>query len=335
MGLRSKVNVSIFFWWSTSAHSCHCPNNISSQEKEKILSTTPSPPFFMQALQRLGETNNMTSDLQRATARYVTEEHLHFKAGYLAEAQQAETGATQPHFLHQDALGQHRALVAAPSPNSSHQHQQHHHHQQQNTGSSSELLLSTGGSAPAQDLATQHLIQAALARHQAGSPTGTAVPASSTLYQQQQEALSAVGGGVPVSDTNSALLQRLASPALAAYWQAHTLTELMSRGGVTSDPSNQTSASELAAIAAAAAAATTSSSSLPLSSSSEDQRHLGKGGGRGMGIHPSHHHHHHQQAHQQHKESQQWAQHTDDSSHHHGSMLPETCLPGDLSRGNS
>ncbi|GFR68809.1 zinc finger and BTB domain-containing protein 40 [Elysia marginata] len=293
-----------------------------------------------QALQRLGETQ-MTSDLQRAT-RYATEEHLHFKAGYLAEAQQAEAAATQPHFLHQDALAQHRALVAASSPTpSSHQHQQHHHHQQQNAASS-ELLLSSGGPASAQDLATQHLIQAALVRNQAGSPSSTTVAASSSLYQQQ-EALSAVGGGVPVSDTNSALLQRLTSPALAAYWQAHTLTELMSRGGVTSDPSNQTSASELAAIAAAAAA-TTSSSSLPLSTSSEDQRHLGKGGGRGSGIHAPHHHHHHQQAHhhhhqqqqhQQHKESQQWAQHADDPSHHHGSMLPETCLPGELSRGNS
>lgn len=289
-----------------------------------------------QALQRLGETQ-MTSDLHRA-ARYATEEQLQFKTGYLSEAQQAETAATQPHFLHQDALAQHRALVAASSPTSSSHHQQHHHHQQQqNTSSSSELLLSSGGPASAQDLATQHLIQAALVRHQAGSPSSSTVAGSSSLYQQ--DTLSAVGGAVPVSDTNSALLQRLTSPALAAYWQAHTLTELMSRGGMTSDPSNQTSASELAAIAAAAASATTSSSSLPLTSSSEDQRLLGKGGGRGSGLHASHHQHHHQQPHhhqqQQHKDSQQWAQHADDTSHHHGSMLPETCLPGELSRGNS
>ncbi|GFN87730.1 endonuclease-reverse transcriptase [Plakobranchus ocellatus] len=288
-----------------------------------------------QALQRLGETNTMT-DLQRATARYVTEEHMQFKAGYLAEAHQADSGIGQPHFLHQDALTQHRALVTAASPTSSHQHQQQQHHQQ-TIGSSSALLLSSSGSSTsAQDLATQHLIQAALVRHQAGSPTSSAVPASSSVYQQQQqhEALATVGA-VPASDANSGLLQRLTSPALAAYWQAHTL-ELMSKGSVTSDPSNQTSASELAAIAAAA----TSSSSSSLTS--EDHRHLGKGGGRGSGIHPSHHHQHQHHQHQQqqqhhhHKESQQWVQHTDpESGHHHGSMLPETCLPGDLGRGNS
>ncbi|RUS89909.1 hypothetical protein EGW08_002350, partial [Elysia chlorotica] len=322
-------------------------------EQVQIVKYMTFPCFFYitVALQRLGETTAMTSDLQRATARYVTEEHLHFKAGYLAEAQQqAEAGGTtQPHFLHQDALAQHRALVAASSPTpASHHVSQHHHHHQNAGSSSSELLLASAGSTSAQDLATQHLIQAALARHQAGSPSGQAVP----VYQQQE--------AVPVSDNNSALLQRLTSPALAAYWQAHTLSELMSRGGVTSDPSSQTSASELAAIAAAAAAATTTSSStLPAlssssSSSSEDQRHLGKGGGRVGGIHPSHHHHqhhhhhqyqqhhhhhqqqqtHHQQQHQ-HKESQQWAQHPEDASqhhHHHGTMLPETCLPGDLSR---
>ncbi|CAL1533708.1 unnamed protein product [Lymnaea stagnalis] len=269
-----------------------------------------------QALQRLGESNAISSaDLHRSSsARYLSEDRAQLKSDYLqSEQNSSEQASGNAHFLHQDLLAaQHRALVAASSSNQS---------------ASSSLLLSSS-----QDLATQQLIQAALARHQASSPPPSSAGSSSMYHQHQQQIVSQ-------ADSNAALLHRLTSPesavtasaatsldhhqqrlALAAYWQAHTL-ELMSRNqltGLTSDPSNLTSASELAAIAAAAGATT-----------SEDTRHLLQNLGHEVKLKSS------SGSSRRHHSKESWsnqANETDNS--HQATMLPETCLPADMARSH-
>ncbi|BFZ05022.1 hypothetical protein BsWGS_08061 [Bradybaena similaris] len=267
-----------------------------------------------QALQRLGETSSMSSsDLHRTSAaRYMSEEHAQLKGEYLTTGDQTSTdqmGGT-PHFLHQDVLSQHRALVAASSSLQS--------------SNPSSLLLSSS-----QDVATQQLIQAALARHQTSSSPQPPPSVSSAMYQHQQHVIAQ-------NDANAALLHRLTSPdtsvtassashldhqqklAFAAYWQAHTIGELMSRNqvtGLTSDPSSLTSASELAAIAAAAATTT-----------SEDTRHLLSSIGHENKLKTSHSRGHH-------SKQTSWSSQDTDSSHQ-ATMLPETCMPADMARSH-
>lgn len=254
-----------------------------------------------------------SSDLHRSSAaRYMSEEHAQLKGEYLTTGDQTSTdqmGGT-PHFLHQDVLSQHRALVAASSSLQS--------------SNPSSLLLSSS-----QDVATQQLIQAALARHQTSSSPQPPPSVSSAMYQHQQHVLAQ-------NDANAALLHRLTSPdtsvtassashldhqqklAFAAYWQAHTIGELMSRNqvtGLTSDPSSLTSASELAAIAAAAATTT-----------SEDTRHLLSSIGHENKLKTSHSRGHH-------SKQTSWSSQDTDSSHQ-ATMLPETCMPADMARSH-
>lgn len=252
------------------------------------------------------------ADLQRGTAaRYMSEEYAQLKGNYINTGDQTSTdqaGGT-PHFLHHDVLAQHRAHVAASSSIQS---------------SSPSLLLSSS-----QDVATQQLIQAALARHHtSSSPQPPSSASSSSMYQQHHQHV------VTQNDASAALLHRLTSPdsvsasgatldhqqrlALAAYWQAHTLGELMSRNqvtGLTSDPSALTSASELAAIAAAAAA-----------TNSEDTRHLLSNLGHETKLKASHSRDHHS------KQASWTSQVGDPEGSHQATMLPETCIPADMAR---
>ncbi|KAH9518847.1 hypothetical protein Btru_006393 [Bulinus truncatus] len=263
-----------------------------------------------QALQRLGE----TSDLHRASStRYISEDRSQIKSDYLqnsAEQGTSDQSGANSHYIHQDILAQHRALVAASSSIQS---------------TTPSLLLSSS-----QDVATQQLIQAALARHQVSSPPPTSSASSSMYHQYQQQV-------VAQADSNSSLLHRLAAPesavsvsaatsldphqqrlALAAYWQAHSTLELMSRNqltGLTSDPSTLTSASELAAIAAT-------------SGSSQDTRHVLPNLGHEVKIKSSGHS-------RGHHSKEPWNNQSNDSeSGHQATMLPETCLPGDMTRSH-
>ncbi|CAG5128987.1 unnamed protein product [Candidula unifasciata] len=268
-----------------------------------------------QALHRLGETSSMSSsDLHRSSAaRYMSEEHAQLKGEYLTTGDQtsADQMSGAPHFLHQDVLSQHRALVAASSSLQS--------------SNPSSLLLSSS-----QDVATQQLIQAALARHQASSSPQPPQSVSSSMYQQHQQHV--------IAQNDAALLHRLTSAdtsvtassashldhqqklAFAAYWQAHTIGELMSRNqvtGLTSDPSSLTAASELAAIAAAAASTT-----------SEDTRHLLSSIGHENKLKTSHSRGHHS------KQTSWSSQVGDTEGGHQGTMLPETCMPADMARSH-
>lgn len=271
--------------------------------------------FTKQALHRLGETGAISSsDLQRTSAaHYVSEEHAQLKGDYLATVDQTSVDQTvgTPHYIHPDVLAQHRALMASSSSLQS--------------SNSSSLLLSSSSS---QDAATQQLLQAALARHQTSSLQQS--PLSASVYQHHHPHMTQ-------TDANAALLHRLSSPdssvtalgatsldhqqrlALAAYWQAHTLGELISRNqvtGLTSDPSALTSASELAAIAAAAAATTT-----------EDTRRLLTNMGHEKSK-TSHSRSHHS------KEPSWSGQGSDSNSGSHATMLPETCIPSDMTRSH-
>ena len=248
----------------------------------------------------------------------------------------ADPNAGSAHFLTPEMLAHHRALVAVTSGNMT------------SVTQSSSLVLSS-----AQDSSTQQLFQAAMARNQ--TPPSSSSPSSAAYYSHHPHQ------SLSTTDTTSALLHRFSGSsvdpslppvastsssssltpssldqqrlALAAYWQAHTLGEIMSRnqaGGLASENNSFTTTSELAAIAAAAAATNNEDSTRQLLST------LGCHGETKVKV-PSVHS---VRSQQRDSSPSSWTNHSGlvESDHpggqHQPTMLPETCIPLDMARSH-